>query len=76
MTGARTLYRDLTLIDGTGAAPVADAAVLVEDGVIGYAGPAADAPDGDDLDARSGDGHNHAAGKEGTFNRQGACTNS
>ncbi|GAB3724124.1 hypothetical protein GCM10027590_27380 [Nocardiopsis nanhaiensis] len=24
-----------------------------------------EAPDGDDLDARSGDGHNHAAGKEG-----------
>lgn len=44
MTGSRTLYRDLTLIDGTGAAPVEDAAVLVEDGVIVYAGPAADAP--------------------------------
>ncbi|MEU3019666.1 MULTISPECIES: amidohydrolase family protein [unclassified Nocardiopsis] len=44
MTGARTLYRDLTLIDGTGAAPVPDAAVLVEGGLIAYAGPAADAP--------------------------------
>ncbi|WP_431868754.1 amidohydrolase family protein [Nocardiopsis eucommiae] len=44
MTRARTLYRDLTLIDGTGAAPVTDAAVVVEDGLIAYAGPAADAP--------------------------------
>jgi len=45
MTGARTLYRDLTLIDGTGAAPVTDAAVLVEDGLIAYAGPSANAPE-------------------------------
>ncbi|GAA1072383.1 metal-dependent hydrolase family protein [Nocardiopsis metallicus] len=45
MTGARTLYRDLTLVDGTGSAPVADAAVLVEGGVIAYAGPAAGAPE-------------------------------
>jgi imidazolonepropionase-like amidohydrolase len=44
MTGARTLYRDLTLLDGTGAAPVADAAVAVEDGTIVYTGPAAGAP--------------------------------
>ena len=44
MTRARILYRDLTLIDGTGAAPVTDAAVVVEDGLIAYAGPAADAP--------------------------------
>ncbi|RKS10458.1 imidazolonepropionase-like amidohydrolase [Nocardiopsis sp. Huas11] len=44
MTGARTLYRDLTLIDGTGAQPVADAAVVVEDGAIVYAGPAARTP--------------------------------
>lgn len=51
MTGARTLYRDLTLIDGTGAAPVADAAVLVEDGAIAYAGPAAGAPEARPEDA-------------------------
>ncbi|GAA0978821.1 metal-dependent hydrolase family protein [Nocardiopsis tropica] len=47
MTGTRTLYRDLTLIDGTGAGPVADAAVLVEDGTVAYAGPAAGAPEAD-----------------------------
>ncbi|GAB3481814.1 metal-dependent hydrolase family protein [Nocardiopsis coralliicola] len=44
MTGHRTLYRNATLIDGTGAAPVADAVVAVEDGTIAYAGPAAGAP--------------------------------
>ncbi|GAB3714444.1 hypothetical protein GCM10027590_10040 [Nocardiopsis nanhaiensis] len=33
-----------------------------------------EAPDGDDLDARSGDGHNHAAGKEDTPNPQGNPT--
>lgn len=44
MTPARTLYRDLTLIDGTGAEPVPSAAVVVEDGVIVYAGPSAAAP--------------------------------
>ena len=32
------------LIDGTGADPVADALVLVEDGRIVYAGPVSDAP--------------------------------
>jgi len=32
------------LIDGTGAAPVADAALVIEDGVIRYAGPVARAP--------------------------------
>ncbi|WP_017591422.1 metal-dependent hydrolase family protein [Nocardiopsis potens] len=45
MTARRTLYRNATLIDGTGAAPVADAVVAVADGVIGYAGPAAGAPE-------------------------------
>ena len=44
MTGARTLYRDLTLIDGTGGVPVTDAAVVVEGRTIVYAGPAAGAP--------------------------------
>ena len=32
------------LIDGTGAAPVPDAVVIVTDGYITYAGPSADAP--------------------------------
>src|SRR5262245_35470557 len=32
------------LIDGTGAAPVPDAAVVIRDGRIAYAGPAANAP--------------------------------
>jgi len=34
------------LLDGTGAAPVADAALLVEGGRIAYAGPAAGLPEG------------------------------
>ncbi|MFF7474770.1 amidohydrolase family protein [Streptomyces sp. NPDC008092] len=38
-------YHHATLIDGTGAAPVPDAVLVVEDdGVISYAGPAAHAP--------------------------------
>ena len=32
-----------------------------------------EALDGDDLDARSGDGHNHAAGKEGTPSKGDWC---
>lgn len=39
-----TLIHNGTLIDGTGSAPVPDAAVLVTDGRITYAGPAAGAP--------------------------------
>lgn len=50
MTTARTLYRDLTLIDGSGAAPVADAVVVVEGDTIVHAGPRAQAPQ-----ARPGD---------------------
>jgi imidazolonepropionase-like amidohydrolase len=46
------------LIDGTGAPPVPDAAVLIEDGRIVYAGPAAAAPtplpDARRIDARGG----------------------
>lgn len=46
------------LIDGTGSPPVADAVVLVEDGMIVYAGPAARAPaspaDARRIDARGG----------------------
>jgi imidazolonepropionase-like amidohydrolase len=34
-----------TLIDGTGAPPVRDATVVIADGAIAYAGPAAGAPD-------------------------------
>ncbi|GAB3730499.1 hypothetical protein GCM10027590_38900 [Nocardiopsis nanhaiensis] len=33
-----------------------------------------EALDGDDLEARSGDGHNHAAGKEGTLARKATRT--
>jgi imidazolonepropionase-like amidohydrolase len=40
-----TLIYNGQLIDGTGAAVVADAAVLIIDGLISYAGPAQDAPD-------------------------------
>jgi cytosine/adenosine deaminase-related metal-dependent hydrolase len=39
-----TVIRNGQLIDGTGAAPVADAALVVRDGRIAYAGPAAGAP--------------------------------
>jgi len=39
-----TLIRHGQLVDGTGAPPVADAALLIEDGRIAYAGPAANAP--------------------------------
>lgn len=46
MTATRTLYRDLTLIDGTGAEPVTDAVVVVEGDTIAYAGPRAQAPHG------------------------------
>lgn len=39
-----TVVTNGQLIDGTGRAPVADAAVVVHDGRIAYAGPSADAP--------------------------------
>jgi imidazolonepropionase-like amidohydrolase len=46
------------LVDGTGAAAIADAAVLIRDGVIRYAGPAVSAPvvppDARRIDARGG----------------------
>ena len=50
MTGPDTpdpvVLRAPRLFDGTGAAPVADAALLVEGGRIAYAGPAAGLPEG------------------------------
>lgn len=40
-----TRYQHAVLIDGTGAAPVPDAVLVVDDaGLIAYAGPAATAP--------------------------------
>ena len=39
-----TLIHNGQLIDGTGTPPVPDAAVIITDGVIAYAGPALDAP--------------------------------
>jgi len=58
IAGGTTLIRNGTLVDGTGRPPVADAAVVVTDGRIAYAGPAAAAPpvspDADRIDARGG----------------------
>ena len=39
-----TVIHNGQLIDGTGAAPVPDAALVVADGRVAYAGPAAQAP--------------------------------
>lgn len=53
-----TVIKNGRLIDGTGAGPVADAAVIVRDGRIAYAGPIAAAPqappDARTIDARGG----------------------
>jgi imidazolonepropionase-like amidohydrolase len=53
-----TVIGNGTLVDGTGAAPVADASVMVADGKIAYAGPAKDAPptppEARRIDARGG----------------------
>jgi imidazolonepropionase-like amidohydrolase len=52
-----TLIRNGQLIDGTGAAPVPNAAVIITDGRITYAGPAQDAPaviDARTIDAKGG----------------------
>jgi imidazolonepropionase-like amidohydrolase len=53
-----TLIDGGQLIDGTGAAPIANAAVVIRDGRIAYAGPAAGAPptgpDAAHIDARGG----------------------
>ena len=53
-----TLVSNGRLIDGTGKPPVPDAALIITDGRIVYAGPAADAPavpsDAEKMDARGG----------------------
>jgi imidazolonepropionase-like amidohydrolase len=53
-----TLIRNGRLIDGTGAAPVPEAALLIQDGRIAYAGPAAGLPELPpgrvEIDARGG----------------------
>ena len=53
-----TLIRNGQLVDGTGAPPVPDAAVVVTEGIITYAGPASEAPPLDPdirtIDARGG----------------------
>ncbi|MFN7562647.1 MAG: amidohydrolase family protein, partial [Prosthecobacter sp.] len=52
-----TLITNGQLIDGTGSAPVPNAAVIVTDGLITYAGPAAEAPPAPDarvIDAKGG----------------------
>jgi imidazolonepropionase-like amidohydrolase len=53
-----TLITNGRLIDGTGKAPVPDAALVIQDGRIAYAGPAAGAPalppDAEKIDARGG----------------------
>src|SRR5262245_12186379 len=54
----RTVIANGTLVDGTGRPPVCDAAVVLTDGKIAYAGPAASAPpvprDAERIDARGG----------------------
>ena len=52
----KTLIQNGTLVDGTGKPAVADAAVLIEDGKIAYAGPSVDCPKSDaaTLDACGG----------------------
>jgi imidazolonepropionase-like amidohydrolase len=53
-----TVITHAQLIDGTGAPPVPDAALVIRDGRIAYAGPAAGAPpvpqDAERIDARGG----------------------
>ncbi|MBI1314964.1 amidohydrolase family protein [bacterium] len=53
-----TVIRNGQIIDGTGAAPIADGVVFIEDGRLSYVGPAAAAPaiaaDAPAIDARGG----------------------
>jgi imidazolonepropionase-like amidohydrolase len=56
-TGTAVIHNG-QLVDGTGAAPVKDAALVIRDGLIAYAGPVAGAPelppDAERIDARGG----------------------
>lgn len=56
-TGTAVIHNG-QLVDGTGAAPVKDAALVIRDGMIAYAGPVAGAPElppgADRIDARGG----------------------
>jgi len=53
-----SIIRNGQIIDGTGAAPVADGVVMIEDGRLSYVGPATSAPavadEADVIDARGG----------------------
>jgi imidazolonepropionase-like amidohydrolase len=53
-----TIIRNGQLVDGTGAAPMTDAALVIQDGIIRYAGPVGGAPpvprDARCIDARGG----------------------
>ena len=57
-TPGTTIIRNGQLVDGTGAPPVPDAALVIQDGRIAYAGPVAGAPevppDARQIDARGG----------------------
>ncbi len=56
--GGRTLIRNGQIVDGTGAAPIADGALLVDDGHITFVGREVDLPpqatDAETIDARGG----------------------
>jgi imidazolonepropionase-like amidohydrolase len=58
LASGTTLIRNGQLVDGTGAPPVRDAALVLRDGRIAYAGPAAGAPpvpgDAERIDAQGG----------------------
>jgi imidazolonepropionase-like amidohydrolase len=58
LASGTTVIKNGRLVDGTGAAPLADAAVVMTDGRIAYAGPVARAPhappDARTIDARGG----------------------
>jgi imidazolonepropionase-like amidohydrolase len=51
--GEVLLVRNARLVDGLGGAPVEDAMLVCEDGMVAYAGPARGAPDaeGETIDA-------------------------
>lgn len=78
----RTLFRAGRLVDGTGAAPIDDAAVVVEGGRVAFVGPEAEARAthptvAGEVDARDGvvvpgliDGHCHMVGTWPTLDPQ------